>query len=120
MNRNPAEDYPEDPDDDEESWPPSRNTFSRAVTRIRAGMNGTDPLYESFKVIQADMAADHRAKVARWEAQRPQREAAFRAMEAANARRRRALGLDDDVKIPIAASVRPLWAMHPNEWEHIY
>jgi hypothetical protein len=48
--------------------------------------------------------AAHRARMAKWEAHRPAREAALAAYEAANARRRAELGLGAGQPIPVLAA----------------
>jgi hypothetical protein len=67
---------------------------------------------DQLRQIDEQQAAREAELVAKWEADRPMRERADAAYQAANLRRRAELGLSGGERIPIVAA---LWAIHPSE-----
>jgi hypothetical protein len=80
--------------------------------RVQAAFDahhGRDPWAREAAVV-AEAEADHQARMAKWKADSPKRQAAVRAWEAAFARRRAELGLGPGEQVPVMAA---LWEDPP-------
>src|SRR5580692_4604297 len=86
--------------------------FGAAVARIAAAMGGRAVPDGPWDGLRAEIDGRHAARMAEWEARRPQRERAEAAYRAAQARRRAELGASPRDPVPVAAAAP--WAAPPS------